>query len=143
VLAARRLWYIVAAVPVLRVEHVAINVSDPEAIAAWYVANLGMRVVRRVEGVPHTRFLADSAGRTVVEIYASPEAPVPDYRAQDPLVLHLAFESADPDADRAALVTAGASAVSDGFLPDGSRLVMLKDPWGLAIQLCARTSPLL
>jgi glyoxylase I family protein len=130
-------------VPVLRVEHVALNVADPDAIAGWYVAHLGMRVVRRVEGVPHTRFLADAAGRTVVEIYASPEAPVPDYRAMDPLVLHLAFDSKDPDADRAELVAAGASAVSDGLLPDGSRLVMLRDPWGLAIQLCARTTPLL
>ncbi|MEO5822605.1 MAG: VOC family protein, partial [Vicinamibacteraceae bacterium] len=52
--------------PVLRIEHVALNVADPRAMADWYVTHLGMRVVRRVEGPPHTRFLADVAGATVV-----------------------------------------------------------------------------
>lgn len=129
--------------PVLRVEHVALNVADSLAVADWYVANLGMRIVRRVEGPPHTRFLADAAGATVLEVYQSREARVPDYAAMDPLELHVAFDSRDPDADRAALVQAGATAVSDGRLPDGSRLVMLRDPWGLALQLCARVTPLL
>ncbi len=129
--------------PVLRLEHVALNVPDPGAMADWYVAHLGMRVVRRVDGPPHTRFLADAAGATVVEIYVNPSAPIPDYAAMDPLELHLAFVSADPDADRDALVAAGATDVSDGRLQDGSRLLMLRDPWGLALQLCARTAPLL
>jgi len=129
--------------PVLRLEHVALNVADPRAIADWYVAHLGMRIVRRVEGPPHTRFLADAAGTTVVEIYENRDATIPDYAAMDPLVLHLAFATHDPDRDRDALVQAGATAVSDGRLPDGSRLVMLRDPWGLALQLCARVTPLL
>ncbi len=94
-------------------------------------------------GPPHTRFLADVAGATVVEIYENRDASIPDYAAMDPLVLHLAFDSRDPDADRDALVKAGATAVSDGRLPDGSRLLMLRDPWGLALQLCARATPLL
>ena len=129
--------------PVLRIEHVALNVSDPRAMADWYVAHLGMRVVRRVDGPPHTRFLADAAGRTVVEIYANTSARVPDYGAMNPLELHLAFDSRTPDADRDALVAAGATAVSEDRLPDGSRLLMLRDPWGLALQLCARATPLL
>lgn len=128
--------------PVLRIEHVALNVSDPRAMAEWYVAHLGMRVVRQVDGPPHTRFLADAAGRTVVEIYENDTARVPDYRAMNPLELHLAFDSGAPDADRAALVAAGATAVSEDRLPDGSRLLMLRDPWGLALQLCARATPL-
>jgi len=129
--------------PVLRLEHVALNVSDPRAMAEWYVANLGMRGVRQVEGPPHTRFLVDSAGATVVELYENPEARIPDYLRMDPLELHLAFDSRDPDGDRDALVRAGATAVSDARLPDGSRLLMLRDPWGLALQLCARVAPLL
>jgi glyoxylase I family protein len=129
--------------PVLRLEHVALNVADPRAMADWYVTHLGMRVVRRVEGAPHTRFLADAGGASVVEIYASADARVPDYAAMDPLELHLAFDSGDPDADRDALVRAGATALSDARLPDGTRLLMLRDPWGLALQLCARATPLL
>jgi catechol 2,3-dioxygenase-like lactoylglutathione lyase family enzyme len=128
--------------PVLRIEHVALNVSDPRAMAEWYVAHLGMRVVRQVDGPPHTRFLADAAGRTVVEVYANAGARVPDYGAMDPLELHLAFDSSAPDADRDALVAAGATAVSEDRLPDGSRLLMLRDPWGLPLQLCARATPL-
>ena len=128
--------------PVLRLEHVALNVADPRAMADWYVAHLGMRVVRRVEGPPHTRFLVDSAGATVVELYENPEARIPDYLRMDPLELHLAFDSRAPDADRDELVRAGATALSDDRLPDGSRLLMLRDPWGLALQLCARATPL-
>ena len=129
--------------PVLRIEHVALNVADPVAIADWYVAHLGMRIVRRVSGPPHTRFIADAAGRTVVELYRNDEARVPDYPSMDPLELHLAFASADPDADRQALVAAGATAHSETRLPDGSRLLMLRDPWGLGLQLCDRKMPLL
>lgn len=129
--------------PVLRLEHVALNVADPCAMADWYVTHLGMRVVRRVEGPPHTRFLADAGGASVVEVYANTDARMPDYGAMDPLELHLAFDSRDPDADRDALVQAGASALSDASLPDGTRLLMLRDPWGLALQLCARATPLL
>jgi glyoxylase I family protein len=129
--------------PVLRIEHVALNVSDPRAMADWYVTHLGMRIVRQVDGPPHTRFLADVAGRTVIEIYENTGARVPDYRSMNPLELHLAFDTVAPDADRDALVVAGATAVSEDRLPDGSRLLMLRDPWGLALQLCARATPLI
>ena len=129
--------------PVLRLEHVALNVADPRAMADWYVVHLGMRVVRQVDGPPHTRFLVDAGGATVVELYENPAARIPDYLHMDPLELHFAFDSGDPDADRDALVRAGATALSDDRLPDGSRLLMLRDPWGLALQLCARATPLL
>ncbi len=129
--------------PALRLEHVALNVADPRATADWYVTHLGMRVVRQVDGPPHTRFLADAGGTSVVEVYGSADARVPDYATMDPLELHLAFASHDVDADRDALVRAGATALSDTRLPDGSRLLMLRDPWGLAVQLCARATPLL
>ena len=112
-------------------------------MADWYVAHLGMRIVRRVEGPPHTRFLADAAGAHRRRDLREPATRIPDYAAMDPLELHLAFDSRDPDADRDALVRAGATAVSDSRLPDGSRLLMLRDPWGLALQLCARATPLL
>ena len=112
-------------------------------MADWYVVHLGMRVVRQVDGPPHTRFLVDAGDATVVELYENSGARIPDYLHMDPLELHLAFDSSDPDADRDALVRAGATALSDDRLPDGSRLLMLRDPWGLALQLCARATPLL
>lgn len=121
----------------MKIEHIAVNVADPVAMAAWYGAHLGLKVVRRVLTPPHTHFLSDSHG-AIIEIYHNPPDAVPNYAAMDPLLLHLAFTSADPAADRELLVAAGATFVSDAKLPDGSHLVMLRDPWGLAIQLCRR-----
>lgn len=129
--------------PVLNIEHIACNVSDPAAIAAWYVDNLGMRIVRKSPTPPFIHFLADAGGRTVIEIYSNAADAVPDYRVMHPLRLHIAFATSDPDGSRAALVAAGATALDDQTLPDGSRLIMLRDPWGLPLQLCGRTVPLL
>jgi glyoxylase I family protein len=129
--------------PALNVEHIAWNVSDSVAVAAWYVEHLGMRVVREGATPPYVRFLADRAGRVVLEIYSNDVDPFPDYAAMHPLRLHLAFAAPDPDAARAALVAAGATPVDDQTQPDGSRLIMLRDPWGLALQLVNRATSLL
>ena len=129
--------------PTLNVEHIAWNVADPAAVADWYVANLGMQVVRSGPAPTHVRFLADAAGRAVVEIYSNTADPVPDYAAQHPARLHFAFHSDDPDRDRDALIGAGATLVDETTGVDGTRLLMLRDPWGLALQLCKRVVPLL
>jgi glyoxylase I family protein len=122
-------------------EHVAVNVADPVAVAAWYCEHLGMRVVRQGEAPVHMHFLADAGGRVVLEIYCSPPALVPDYTAQDPQVLHLAFAAADVAAARQRLLTAGATAFSGiTTTAAGDLLAMLRDPWGLALQLTQRAS---
>ena len=41
--------------PALNLEHIAVNVSDAVAVAAWYVEHLGMQVVRKVTVAPATR----------------------------------------------------------------------------------------
>jgi catechol 2,3-dioxygenase-like lactoylglutathione lyase family enzyme len=128
--------------PALTIEHVACNVSNPAAMAAWYVEHLGMRIVRQSSTAPYIHFLADAAGRTVLEIYSNAADPVPDYPAMHPLRFHIAFATTDPDGSRAALVAAGATAVDDQTTADGSRLIMLRDPWGLPLQLCRRATPL-
>jgi glyoxylase I family protein len=129
--------------PVLNLEHFACNVSDPVAMAAWYVENLGLRVVRKISAPPHMHFLADAAGRAVIEIYSHGADPVPDYGSMHPVRFHVAFATEDPDAAKAALVRAGATFVEEQTLADGSRLMMLRDPWGLALQLAKRAMPLL
>lgn len=126
------------------VEHAAWQVADPVAVAAWYGRHLGFTVARKIDRPPHTHFLADAAGRVVVEIYNNPRAPLLDYPSLDPLQLHLAFTVADPVAARDELVAAGATIADDlQTLGNGDRLVMLRDPWGFAIQLVARATPLL
>lgn len=126
----------------MNIEHFALNVAEPVAMAAWYVEHFGMRIVRHLPQANETHFLADAAGG-VVEIYCNPADQVPDYAAMDPLLVHLAFASVDPRADAARLIAAGASLAEEKVLPDCSLLIMLRDPWGLAVQLCRRGTPLL
>jgi len=129
--------------PSLNLEHIACNVADPVAMAAWYVDHLGMRVVRRSADPSQIHFLADAAGRTVIEIYRNAGDVIPDYAAINPIRFHIAFATGDPDASSAALIAEGATFVEERTTPDGSRLLMLRDPWGIPLQLCKRPTPLL
>jgi len=127
----------------MNIEHIAINVSDPVALADWYVRHLGMRVVRQRDGPPFTRFIADAAGRVVLEVYHQ-DAPVPDYAALHHFVFHVAYSSADVAADRARLLAAGATPATDVTRsPDGDVMTFLRDPWGVVIQLVRRGRPLM
>ena len=127
----------------MTIEHVALNVSDPVALADWYTQHLGMRVVRAVEESPFTRFIADGSGRTVLEVYKQ-SPPVPDYPAQHVFTLHVAFVSADVTADRDRLLAAGATAAGEITLtPAGDEMTFVRDPWGIVIQLVKRARPLL
>lgn len=127
----------------MKLEHFALNVEDPVGMAAWYVEQLGMTIVRHMKEAPFTTFLADNSGRIMVEIYNNPADEVPPYRQMNPLLVHLAFVSENPEEDKKSLLAAGASLESDQQLDDGSHLVMLRDPWGLALQLCKRGKPML
>lgn len=127
----------------MKLEHFALNVKEPLAMTQWYVDNLGMKILRQQEESPHTTFLADKSGQIMIEIYNNPAAAVPEYSNQHPLIVHLAFVSDDPNEDRDRLLKAGAKEVSNDQLADGSHLIMLRDPWGLAIQLCKRGKPML
>jgi len=127
-----------------RLEHVALNVADPVKMSQWYVDNLGMKVLR--EGPPpiNVRFLADSGGNMMLELYHNPAAAVPDYASMDPLLLHVAFMVDDVDAMRQKLLAAGTTPVGEVTTTTaGDKLSMLRDPWGLAIQFLRRADPML
>ena len=101
-----------------------------------------MRVVREGDAPGHARFLADDAGASVLETYAG-ALPVPDYAGMDPALLHVAFATTDMDATRERLIAAGAVPVGEvAATPAGDRFAMLRDPWGLALQLAQRVRPL-
>jgi len=125
----------------MKIEHLAINVAQPVAMARWYVQHMGMRAVVAGSEPPYGHFLADDAG-AMLEIYHNPSDPVPDYAAQPAARLHLAFLSSDPKADAARLIAAGASHAEDVALPDGGLIVTVRDPWGLPVQLVRRGKPL-
>jgi glyoxylase I family protein len=127
----------------MNIEHIALNVADPVAMAEWYTRHLGMRVVRRPPGPTNTHFLADESGRVVLELYHH-EAPVPDYAAMDPFVLHIAFVATDVKGIRQRLLAAGAANAGEpNTTPAGDELAFLRDPWGVTIQLVKRATPLM
>ena len=123
----------------MKIEHTAFQIEDPAAAARWYVANLGLRVKRAQATSPFGQFLADDGDTVMLEFYCNPKIPVPDYRQMDPLTLHIAFVAADVRAERARLIAAGATAAGDVQETDaGDVMAMLRDPWGLALQLAQR-----
>ena len=125
-------------------EHTALNVPDPRAMAAWYVQHCGLHIVRSIDKPPYMHFLADASGRVILEIYNNPIAPVPDYSQQHHLILHVAYAVEDAGKAKDKLLEVGATLISDsGVAEDNTRLVMLRDPWGIALQLCQRGTPLI
>lgn len=128
----------------MKIEHVAYQVPDPVALADWYVEHLGLRIKRAIGGPGHARFLADDTDAVMVEVYNNPRVAMPDYRAIDPLMLHLAFRTDDVAAARERLLAAGATPEGEVVVSEGGdHLAMLRDPWGLAIQLVRRRDPMI
>jgi catechol 2,3-dioxygenase-like lactoylglutathione lyase family enzyme len=128
----------------VKIEHTAYQVDDPVALARWYVAHLGLVVRRSQSGPPFGCFLADDSGTVMLEFYRQAHLPVPDYRSMDPLLLHLAFLADDIPGTRARLMAAGAAPEGDvSRNAAGDEVAMLRDPWGLAIQLIKRADPMI
>lgn len=128
----------------MKIEHIGLQVPAPAAAAAWYVANLGFRVVRTAGPPGHAHFLADGTGETLLEIYNNPAVPVPDYASTDPLVIHIAVLVEDVPAAAEKLVVAGGTLDGEiGSSDAGDEFAMVRDPWGLTFQLMKRAKPLL
>jgi len=127
----------------MQIEHIGYMVEDPVAVARWYCDHLDFEVKRKIDVSPHAHFVADGSGRVMIEIYNNPQAVVPDYASMDPLVLHLALSVDDVEATRQRLIKGGASAEGDVAVTNaGDQLAMLRDPWGLAVQLVKRAEPM-
>lgn len=127
----------------MKLEHTAFNVEEPVLMARWYVEHLGMTVKRRTTDAPYAHFLADDSGAVMIEIYGNRDAPLPNYRSMSPAALHLAFVSTDVAADTARLVAAGATIVADVHQLGEDTFAMLRDPWGLPLQLVHRATPMI
>lgn len=128
----------------MKIEHLALNVPDPLAMARWYVDHLGLTVKRRYLEAPWGHFLADDSGTVMIELYGNSKAPALDLPNVAPPALHLAFVSSDVAADVAKLTAAGATLVSGPeTAANGDGLAMLRDPWGVCLQLVKRTQSMI
>ena len=124
----------------MKIEHIGLCVKEPISMANWYVANLGW-VIRRTNGTDQKglAFVSDPAQETMLELFSNGFTPPLDPAAMSPLMLHIAVKSSDPVADLARLVKAGALYVEGDPKPaSGDALVLLRDPWGMVIQLARR-----
>ena len=102
------------------------------AVAEWYVKHLGFHLARHAGGPGNTHFLADEAGHVVL-----------DYQSMHPLMLHVAFVVEDMAATHERLCRAGAVSFSaPETSPSGDQFAMLRDPFGLPLQLVRRKSAL-
>jgi len=128
----------------MKIEHVAFQVADPVAVARWYIEQLGMTLRRAFPDRPWGQFLSDDGDSVMLEFYNNPKASVPDYRAIDPVLVHIAFTTDDVGKTRARLLAAGATAESEVTVTDGGdTLMMLRDPWGLPLQFIRRKVPMI
>ena len=127
----------------MKIEHFAYSVTEPGPIADWYCDHLGFVIKRSSDSPVPVRFLADETGQVMLEIYNNPKVTPPNYAEMDPLLLHIAFCCDNIDSTVERLVGAGATVVSGSEIINGDELAMLRDPWGLAIQLCKRLEPMI
>ena len=127
----------------MKIEHIAFQVAEPAAMANWYAEHLGFSVRRSSDEPVVARFMADLSGTVMLEIYRNPKMPVPDYASMDPAVLHVAFLCDELPGTVARLRAAGASLVSGPETLGEDELAMLRDPWGLALQLAKRKRPMI
>lgn len=126
----------------MKLEHVAVNVEEPVAMAKWYEEHLGLRIVLANQAAPYMHFLAD-AGGSMIEIYSNPLGAVPDYESMSPYQFHFSLATTDIEAETERLIAAGARSVDPiATSPAGDRLVFLRDPWGVPLQLVQRRKPL-
>ncbi|MCB0132104.1 MAG: VOC family protein [Caldilineaceae bacterium] len=126
----------------MKLEHAALNVPEPGAMARWYAENLGLRIVVANDQGTYIHFLSDDGG-SMIELYHNPVGEVLDFAAMSPFSLHLAFGTDDIAADHARLLAAGAHSVDEiTTTPTGDQLVFLRDPWNVPIQLAQRAKPL-
>ena len=126
----------------MRIEHFALNVKDPQAMAQWYVVNLDMTIVRTSPEPPYITFLAPAGGGSMIELYANPQGEFLDYGRFHALTFHIAFAVDDLARERDRLLQAGATADSDIITTArGDQLAIVRDPWGHAIQLVQRATP--
>ncbi len=126
----------------MKLEHIAVNVSEPALLAQWLVDNFDMHIVLSSAEAPYMHFVADASG-SMIELYHNTAAPIPDYAAMSPYLLHFAFVTSDIEADRKRLIEAGATPIGEiTSTAAGDKLAFLRTPWHEPLQLVQRDKPL-
>ncbi|MGE5313733.1 MAG: VOC family protein [Acidobacteriota bacterium] len=127
----------------LSLEHVAFNVEDARAKAAWLSDNLGCVTVREGKPPAYSMFIADSSRHMMIELYQDARYPRLDFNDLDYMATHFAFAVPDVAQTKARLLKAGAHVAEEmKQLPNGDTVLMLRDPWGQPLQIVHRVTPI-
>ncbi|MCX7985208.1 MAG: VOC family protein [Bacteroidetes bacterium] len=128
----------------VRFEHIAFNVKDPLSVAQWYVRNLNMKIMRQGGPPTFTTFIADSGEFMMIEFFTNAAHPHFPADSLSVMSLHLAFATPNIHTTVAHLLAAGASwADTIQTTPLGDIVCILRDPWGLPLQIVQRKTPML
>lgn len=123
----------------MKIEHLALNTEDPVALVKWYCKNMDFTTIKGMNTSPFAHFIIDSSQTMLLEIFRLPDKEVPDYRSVDSVIMHLGFSVGDIEVEYQKLLSAGAIEVEKvTILKNGDQVAMLRDPWGLSIQLVNR-----
>lgn len=127
----------------MKIEHFAVNVSDPIKMGHWWAENLGLNIIRMDDTSPYITFLADEDNGTVIELYANPKGETIDLSQYSIFTFHIAFAVDDISAECDRLIAAGATPTGDILtMGNGDQLGFVRDPWGIVIQILQRVTPL-
>jgi catechol-2,3-dioxygenase len=123
------------AAPLTGLSHVQLNVTDPEASAAWYAAALGLEPLASDPAIGYVALRHRQARLVVVLTRRTGAAP--DHAAG--VLDHLAFAVPDGDSLEAwAAHLTGIGIDHPGVVPEnGNPSLQLRDPDGTAVELVA------
>jgi catechol 2,3-dioxygenase-like lactoylglutathione lyase family enzyme len=128
----------------IRFEHLALNVSDPQAMTNWYAENLGYKVMRKGGPPTYGTFISDAGGHIMYELGINAQYPVIDFSKVPTSALHFAYTVDDVWSVRNALIAAGATLAEEVRETNtGDQVLVLRDPWGFAIQFIKRGEAML
>jgi uncharacterized glyoxalase superfamily protein PhnB len=128
----------------MRPEHFELNLTDSRAKADWYIENLGLKIVRKGGAPSFGFFVSDAKDNMMLELNQDARYPVLEFEKINYNSFHVAFVVDDVKAMRDKLISAGAKLAEEiKNTPAGDQVVMLRDPWGQAIQFVKRVNPML
>jgi glyoxylase I family protein len=120
------------------VEHMGICVGHPFEMADWYVRNFDFEILKKSgtkdDGVV---FIGDGKGNTVLELYNAPGTGKINFSSLTPLQFHIAIEVESPYEKSLELEKAGAK-IEGKPVSDNDWKYMVRDPWGLTLQILNR-----
>lgn len=122
------------------IEHIGIMSSAPIAIGQWYEKVLGFKMHYTAGNENQgCSFMTDASEKVMVEFGKLPHITPLSELTDNPLQLHIALTSQDPEADAEYLIENGATFLEKCTVTKpGELIINLSDPWGNTIQLAKR-----